>query len=72
MEWEYYMSERYHSGGPRQEGTGGIFVLVRKDCGFLERVVGPREMIFLNMSALWAAAGQLHQWPATAQVIAPQ
>src|SRR5215469_13516901 len=24
---EYYMSARYHSGGPRQEATGSIFVL---------------------------------------------
>src|SRR6516162_7609290 len=27
MECEHYMSERYHSGAPRQEATGSIFVL---------------------------------------------
>src|SRR5215472_9208978 len=40
MECEHYMSERYHSGGPRQEATGSIFVLARKGCGFLEDVFG--------------------------------
>jgi len=28
------MSERYHSGGPRQEATGGIFVL---GCEFAQK-----------------------------------
>src|SRR5215472_339723 len=32
MGCEHYMSERYHSGRPRQEGTSGIFVLGCEFC----------------------------------------
>jgi len=75
------MSERYHSGGPRQEATGGIFVLDRKVLGVLGDAfvsAGWSSSTRVSCGALltwvpWGTwQGKPRKWTATPQVITPQ